>query len=330
MVVAALGLAALLAWTGPASARAPSAADVKRSQQRANQAAARLAKAQSALAEAEEGIAELEARTVETGDRLGRLEGQVRVLAVDQYVRGSRTVDWIGQGDVSESARRRALLRYVSLVQTDAVEGYRVARSDYQSEKQELDGLLAQQRTTVGKLRAEQARARTELDRLSAAQRAYEARTAASRAAAARRAPRAGPDAGRILGAGGPWACPVQGPRAFSNDWGQPRSGGRSHKGNDILSPRGTPVVASVGGTVRANNSQLGGLAYYLRGDDGNTYYGAHLDRLGATGRVSAGAVVGYVGNTGNARGGPPHLHFEVHPGHGRATNPFSLLSRYC
>ncbi|MGH9181488.1 MAG: murein hydrolase activator EnvC family protein, partial [Acidimicrobiales bacterium] len=172
-------------------------------------------------------------------------------------------------------------------------------------------------------LAAEQAKARTELNRLSAAQRAFEARAAATRS-------RRGPDASRILGSGGPWTCPVQGPRAFTNDWGQPRSGGRSHQGNDILSPRGTPVVASVAGTVKANSSSLGGLAYYLRGDDGNTYFGAHLDRLGATGRVSAGTVIGYVGNSGNARGGPPHLHFEVHPGHGRAANPFSLLRRHC
>ncbi|MEO6120807.1 MAG: M23 family metallopeptidase, partial [Acidimicrobiales bacterium] len=177
-------------------------------------------------------------------------------------------------------------------------------------------------------------KARAELDRLGAAQRAFEARATADRAAAARArnrpVPAPGPDASRILGTGGPWTCPVQGPRAFSNDWGQPRSGGRRHQGNDILAPRGTPVVASVGGTIKANSSSLGGLAYYLRGDDGTTYFGAHLDRLGATGRVSAGAVIGYVGNSGNARGGPSHLHFEVHPGHGRATNPFSLLTRFC
>ena len=328
-LVVALGPATLP--LGPAAA-APSSKEVARSQERANRAAARLSRAQSALAEAERGIAELEARTVATGAQLGELETQVRRLAVDRYVRGVETVHWIGTGDVTESARRRALLRYVSLVQTDAVQGFRVAKSDYDADKEELDRRLAAQRASVGKLRSEQARARTELDRLGAAQKAAETRAAARRAAAGRARPGAapGPDATRILGAGGPWTCPVQGPRAFSNDWGQPRSGGRSHKGNDILAPRGTPVVASVGGTVKANNSSLGGIAYYLRGDDGNTYYGAHLDRLGATGRVSAGTVIGYVGTSGNARGGPPHLHFEVHPGHGRAANPFSLLRRFC
>ena len=125
--------------------------------------------------------------------------------------------------------------------------------------------------------------------------------------------------------------CPVQGPRAFTNDWGQPRSGGRRHQGTDILSPRGTPVVASVGGTVRGHNSSLGGISYYLNGDDGNTYFGTHLDSLsGASGRVSQGTVLGYVGNTGNARGGPTHLHFEIHPGGGGAVNPYPTLAQHC
>ncbi len=125
--------------------------------------------------------------------------------------------------------------------------------------------------------------------------------------------------------------CPVQGPRAFSNDWGQPRSGGRRHQGNDILSPRGTPVVASVSGTVRGHNSSLGGISYYLKGDDGNTYFGTHLDSLsGASGRVAQGAVLGTVGDSGNARGGPTHLHFEIHPGGGAPVNPYPTLSQYC
>jgi peptidoglycan LD-endopeptidase LytH len=121
----------------------------------------------------------------------------------------------------------------------------------------------------------------------------------------------------------------VQGPRSFSNDWGQPRSGGRRHQGNDILSPRGTPVVASVSGTVKHHNSSLGGLSYYLAGDDGITYFGTHLSAYAASGRVAAGTVVGYVGDSGNARG-TNHLHFEMHPGGGGAVNPYPTLSKYC
>jgi peptidoglycan LD-endopeptidase LytH len=127
----------------------------------------------------------------------------------------------------------------------------------------------------------------------------------------------------------GGWVCPVQGPRSFSNDWGQPRSGGRRHQGTDILSPRGTPVVASVSGTVTHRTVSLGGLSYYLRGDDGNTYFGTHMSAYGASGRVSAGTVIGYVGDTGNARG-TPHLHFEIHPGGGAPVNPYPTLSQHC
>lgn len=129
----------------------------------------------------------------------------------------------------------------------------------------------------------------------------------------------------------GGFVCPVAGAVGFSNDWGQPRSGGRRHQGTDLLSPRGTPVVASSSGTVRGHQSSLGGVSYYLEGDDGNTYLGTHLDSLsGAAGRVDRGAVLGWVGNSGNARGGPTHLHFEVHPGGGGPTNPYPILSGSC
>ncbi len=84
-------------------------------------------------------------------------------------------------------------------------------------------------------------------------------------------------------------------------------------------------------GTVKGHSSSLGGISYYLSGADGNTYFGTHLDRLsGASGRVAAGTVVGYVGSSGNASASSPHLHFEIHPGGGGAVNPYTTLSRYC
>jgi murein DD-endopeptidase MepM/ murein hydrolase activator NlpD len=123
----------------------------------------------------------------------------------------------------------------------------------------------------------------------------------------------------------------VQGPRAFSDDFGAPRHGGRTHQGNDILSPRGTPVVASVAGVASHHENSLGGHAYYLHGADGITYYGAHLDAYtDNVGQVAAGTVLGYVGNTGDASGGPTHLHFEMHPGGGGAVDPYPTLRQYC
>jgi peptidoglycan LD-endopeptidase LytH len=133
----------------------------------------------------------------------------------------------------------------------------------------------------------------------------------------------------RIPGGTGSLVCPVPGAR-FVNDWGFPRSGGRFHMGNDLFAPRGTPVRAPVDGTVTHTTGTISGLQVNLVAADGTRWAGTHLDRFGASGRVRAGDVIGYVGDTGNARGGPPHLHLEVHPPGSGAVNPFPLLVAAC
>lgn len=339
------GLLLLSASPAGAAAKGPSRADVERAQKKANAAAARLAKARGTLIRAEDEVAGLEARAADTAARLSSLETQVKTMAVRQYLRGGAPESWFSEGDLTQSVRGQALLRSVTRQQTDAIDGYRATRAELDETKQALGDRLAEQRAAVTSLRKDQARITAELTRLAAAQRAYEARLAAEKAAADKAKARAGRpvravaavvtpagrlDLGAVLGSG-PWICPVQGARAFSNDWGDPRSGGRRHQGNDIFATRGTPIVANVAGTVRGQNSGLGGISYYLTGEDGNTYYGTHLDRLsGVSGRVAAGTVVGYVGSSGNASASSPHLHFELHPGGGGAVNPYSTLSRYC
>ncbi len=135
--------------------------------------------------------------------------------------------------------------------------------------------------------------------------------------------PAAGPTSMAIV-------CPIQGPMHHTNDWGFPRSGGRFHVGNDLFAARGTPAVALVSGTVIQTVGVLGGNQVKLLGDDGTTYYYTHLERFGTGGRVGAGAVIGYVGTSGNAVGGPPHVHFEMHPGGGAAVNPFPRIDAAC
>lgn len=132
--------------------------------------------------------------------------------------------------------------------------------------------------------------------------------------------------------ASGAFVCPVQGAVSFVNSWGNARASGNRHVGVDMMSPRGTPVVIPVSGTVTTKTGGIGGLQFHLNGDDGTFYYGAHMDAFsGAQGHLPAGTVVGYVGDTGDAKGTGTHLHFEIHPGGwSNPINPYDTVSRYC
>ncbi len=120
------------------------------------------------------------------------------------------------------------------------------------------------------------------------------------------------------LTAGG-YVFPVYGPAAFVDTWGAPRATVSWHHGTDIFAPLGAPVLAVADGTVFSVGwNDIGGNRLWLRDTQGNEFYYAHLSAfspLAINGqRVRAGAVLGFIGNTGDAVGTPPHLHFEVHP----------------
>ncbi len=124
--------------------------------------------------------------------------------------------------------------------------------------------------------------------------------------------------------------CPVSGDVSFVNDFGYVSPAGNRHNGIDLFADRGTPVVAPVSGLMSRYPNPSGGKAFEFHGDDGIRYYGAHLDRYGDDGYVRAGAVIGYVGNTGDAVTTSPHLHFEMHPGSGLSMSPYPSLYRAC
>lgn len=128
--------------------------------------------------------------------------------------------------------------------------------------------------------------------------------------------------------------CPVAGAVSFTDSWGDPRSGGRTHKGVDMIAARGTPIVAIYSGRIRRfSNSSLGGLSIYFVSDAGDLFYYAHLDGfadVSAGHHLAQGTVIGYNGSSGNAPSWLPHLHFEFHPGGGSAINPYPLVKSLC
>ncbi len=133
------------------------------------------------------------------------------------------------------------------------------------------------------------------------------------------------------------YVFPVYGSASFSNDFGAFRATTGWHHGNDIFAPLGTPVLAVSSGTVYSVGwNPVGGWRLWLRDTQGNEYYYAHLSAYSPLARdgaaVAAGDVLGFVGDTGDARGTPYHLHFEIHPtallglGYDGVINPYEYL----
>lgn len=125
---------------------------------------------------------------------------------------------------------------------------------------------------------------------------------------------------------------PVRGvePVDLSPNFAAPRDGGaRSHEGLDIIVPKNREIIACASGKVELKWNNLGGNTIWLEGDDGRSYYFAHLDRyrsgLASGNHVGASELLGYVGQTGNAT--TPHLHFEIHESRrSAALDPYPIL----
>ncbi|EHK62939.1 membrane protein related to metalloendopeptidase [Achromobacter arsenitoxydans SY8] len=118
--------------------------------------------------------------------------------------------------------------------------------------------------------------------------------------------------------------------RRLADTWGAARSGGRKHEGIDIFAARGTPVLSATEGVVtRIGGNSLGGQVVWVMGPGRQMHYYAHLDGYADIRRgqlVAPGDVLGFVGNTGNAGGTPPHLHYGIYAA-GGALNPYPLLT---
>lgn len=127
---------------------------------------------------------------------------------------------------------------------------------------------------------------------------------------------------------------PIAGVATFVHDWYFPRwgPGFRFHMGTDVFAPHGTPVRSPVDGTITSGSGSLGGLFVKVFQPDGTYFYMAHLSGL-AEGftegmAVQTGDIVGYVGDSGNARGGAPHVHLGIYTPGGEATDPKPILDQ--
>ena len=238
-----------------------------------------------------------------------------RIEFVNSAVQADADLSNEVQNLAEELERKESDLRSLEAEQSAKVAAVRSrqARLDAQlSEQAEIYGELSASRDELQDLVAELG------EQLEPAQRV-----------AAEQALGSGGGRGAVGGDGPFFTCPIAGPHAYGDDFGAPRSGGRTHQGNDIFAPYGTPIVAPFPGRAVDASNGMGGYAVIVYGARGFVY-NAHMSRIGKLGTVDTGDVIGYVGDSGNAQGTSPHDHFEWHPGNGAAVDPYPYLGEVC
>lgn len=347
-----LAVALLLAWPIGHAAQA-SDARLERAQEQRSQAQERLdgvyQRLQAVQAQIDELTAELDALESAQQEHAEHADEANSALAQrvrESYIRGNTdpTLTLLVTGSAEAAQEQARLLGVLAVQSRSELETATAARTRTKAAAEEVGhkrDAIAERRAEVEALHAEaqQALAEAEVEErevreeIAREERARRQRERRERAAATRASRSSGSQQAAVSPNGG-IACPVGQPRSYSDTWGAPRSGGRRHKGTDIMAPRGTPIYAYENGTIsRLTSSSLGGISLYMRGDSGNRYYYTHLQGyvsgLSAGRRVSVGEHVAFNGDTGNARG-IPHLHFEVMPGGGGNVNPYPYVVRAC
>ena len=249
---------------------------------------------------------------------------------------------------ITRLGTKTAYLDAVVDLDVDVVNQLEYLQTDRADLQEQVESLVAQQEDLAAELEFQSAKI---LDELTAAndryqvlyeqwqieeaerrRRAEAARRAQAAAAAAAAAAASGYASSAYVDPSGR-TCAVAGAHSFTDTWGAPRSGGRTHTGLDMMAAMGTPIVAIENGYIWSPNWHwAGGNGVYVRGDSGDIYYYAHLQGY-APGlydgqRVGVGQVIGYNGNSGNAS--VPHLHLAYQPGGGGLTNPYQLMVKLC
>ncbi|MDQ3620549.1 MAG: peptidoglycan DD-metalloendopeptidase family protein [Actinomycetota bacterium] len=280
------------------------------------------------------GITDLEINRIERKQEA--LAARVEVVARDLYMGGDdATLEvLLSSNDLGELASR---LEYMTAVDENNdrlfLEQERTGE-ELVDKRDELEAQVSELSKVEGSLTSESNRLQEQFVEARDEYEALERKLAAQARERAAAQEQAGTDGVRALpkpGAGG-LVCPIDGPNSFIDSWGFPRSGGRTHEGTDMMAAFGTPVVAIADGNITyVGVGESAGNWLILSADNGDAYWYMHnKENLTSGGPVKAGELIATVGDTGNAIGGPPHVHFEYHPGGGGPVNPYALLAGIC
>jgi len=294
----------------------------------ANRAAARYSAAETAYAEISDQITDLEGQLADLSGRIGPLRERITRQAVAVYqddVARAAVTSFEALAAAIRSDHSAHLVADLSSRDVPAIDALLDTRKRIADRRRDLLARRHDESVALADLAAQRDQINAELTAMAAA-----LPTAPPRLPPTRTSRSASALSQRLVRAPGSFVCPIDGPLAFSDDFGAPRGGGRRHMGNDLLNPRGTPNVAVIDGTIETKPWGGGGIVIFLHGDDGNTYVYMHLlEIVGAVPRrVAQGEVLGLTGMTGDAQG--YHTHFEFHPGGGDAVSPYPLLSEAC
>ncbi|HVF20073.1 MAG TPA: peptidoglycan DD-metalloendopeptidase family protein [Mycobacteriales bacterium] len=297
--------------------------------------------AQARDAKLAEDILKLQRRLVADEKALAAVRGRLSQRARLVYMAGLGGAGlevMVTADDPDAALERISLLNAATRADRSALDRSRSVRRRVEATRRSLVLARRESAKALATMRTEGARI-TRLLRSAEASESMEALNSrkealnARNAALAARRPKRATRSGGSLRMSGNYACLVGSNHAFRDTWGAPRSGGRRHKGVDVFAPMGSPSYAVTDGVIsNIHAGGNGGKMLYLRGDDGNEYFYSHMSSYASKegDRVRAGEIIAYVGDTGNARGGSPHVHFEVHPGGGAPINPTPFTHRVC
>jgi murein DD-endopeptidase MepM/ murein hydrolase activator NlpD len=279
-------------------------------------AIAQVAAITASLADITRQVAELKGQQRQALQELNDARTQLRARAAGAYVRGNLTgaATVLAATDATDYLNRVVLMDAVLDTDQTAIERYKAAKARVTGSVATLADEMVQVEDDLSAARAREAAAAEEVESAQ-----FDLDVFAK---------------GGTIAIHG-FVFPVDDPHDFVDSFGAPRLVGTPnqhwHEGVDIMAPRNTQLFACERGIItKVGTNELGGLSLWLKGESGTYYYYAHLDHfadgLTAGMLVESGQLVGFVGNTGDAAGGPTHLHFELHPDGGPAVDAYPLL----